>query len=91
MFGCKARVGLTTSSLPMEVIARMETEEDFLAVKPVRPDSDNNNSLSKTDGVANKIQVTSNETPKHDLTEDVLLSVEYGSTTTPYTGDNVTS
>ncbi|XP_068212664.1 uncharacterized protein [Palaemon carinicauda] len=37
MFGCEARVGLTTSSLPMEVNARMETEEDLLAVTPISP------------------------------------------------------
>ena len=91
MFGCEARVGLTTSSLPMEVIARMETEEDLLAVTPIRPDSDNDNSLSQTDGVANQIQATSDETSTHDVTEDVLLPVEHGSTTTQYTGDNVTS
>ncbi|XP_076061581.1 uncharacterized protein LOC143037330 [Oratosquilla oratoria] len=90
MFGCEARVGLTTSSLPMEVIARMETEED-LAVTPIRPESDNDNSLSQTDGVANQIQATSDETSTHDVTEDVLLPVEHGSTTTQYTGDNVTS
>ncbi|XP_068234073.1 KRAB-A domain-containing protein 2-like [Palaemon carinicauda] len=84
-------VGLTTSSLPMEVIARMETEEDLLAVTPIRPDSENDNSLSQTDGVASQIQATSDETPTHDLTEDVLLPVEHGNTTTQYTGDNVTS
>ncbi|XP_068223541.1 uncharacterized protein [Palaemon carinicauda] len=91
MFGCEARVGLTTSSLAMEVIARMETEDDLLAVTPIRPDSDNDNSLAQTDGVANQIQATSDETTTHDLTEDVLLPVEHGSTTTQYTGDNVTS
>ncbi|KAK4321289.1 hypothetical protein Pmani_007894 [Petrolisthes manimaculis] len=38
MFGCEARVGLTTSSLLMEVITRMENEDDLLAVTPIRPD-----------------------------------------------------
>ncbi|XP_068226241.1 mucin-1-like [Palaemon carinicauda] len=75
----------------MEVIGQMETEEDLLTVTPIRQDSDNDNSLSQTDGVANQIQGTSHETPIHDLTEDVLLPVEHGSTTTQYTGDNVTS
>ncbi|KAK4326719.1 hypothetical protein Pmani_002738 [Petrolisthes manimaculis] len=75
----------------MEVIARMETEEDLLAVTQIRPDSDNDNSLSQTDGVANQIQATSDETPTHDVTEDVLLPVEHGSTSTQYTVDNVTS
>ncbi|XP_064099873.1 KRAB-A domain-containing protein 2-like isoform X3 [Macrobrachium nipponense] len=50
MFGCEARVGLTTSSLPMEVIARMETEEDLLAVTPIRPDSDNDEKTQTNTG-----------------------------------------
>ena len=91
MFGCEARVGLVTSSLPMEVIARMETEEDIRAITPNRPHSDNDNSLSQTAGVANQMQATSDETPTHDVTEDVLLPVEHGSTSTQDTGDNVTS
>ena len=45
MFGCEARVGLTTLSLSMEVIARMETEEDLLALTPIRLDSCNDNSF----------------------------------------------
>ena len=40
--------------------------------------------LSQTDGVANQIQADDDETPTHDVTED-------GSTSTQYTGDNVTS
>ncbi|XP_037801956.1 KRAB-A domain-containing protein 2-like [Penaeus monodon] len=32
MFGCKAKVGLTSSSLPDEVIKRMQCEDDLLAV-----------------------------------------------------------
>ncbi|XP_063592517.1 uncharacterized protein LOC134769708 [Penaeus indicus] len=32
MFGCKAKVGLTSSSLPDEVIQRMQCEDDLLAV-----------------------------------------------------------
>ncbi|KAK7109730.1 hypothetical protein V1264_013720 [Littorina saxatilis] len=91
MFGCEARVGLTTSALPVEVIARMETEEDLLAVTPIRPDSDNDNSLSQTDGVANQIQATSDETPAHDVTDGVLLPDEHDSTSAQDTGDNVTS
>ena len=47
--------------------------------------------LSQTDGVANQIQATSDGTPTHDVTEDVLLPVEHGSTSTQYTGDNVKS
>ncbi|GFO30072.1 hypothetical protein PoB_005657700 [Plakobranchus ocellatus] len=35
-FGCEGRVGLNTSSLPVEMIARMGTEEDLLAVTPIR-------------------------------------------------------
>ncbi|KAK4304815.1 hypothetical protein Pmani_023250 [Petrolisthes manimaculis] len=31
MFGCEARVGLTSSSLPQEVISRLESETDLLA------------------------------------------------------------
>ncbi|KAK3878430.1 hypothetical protein Pcinc_017014 [Petrolisthes cinctipes] len=31
MFGCEARVGLTSSSLPQEVISRLESENDHLA------------------------------------------------------------
>ena len=31
MFGCEARVGLTSSALPTEVIHRMESEDDLLA------------------------------------------------------------
>ncbi|XP_052806687.1 KRAB-A domain-containing protein 2-like [Mya arenaria] len=31
MFGCEARVGLTSSALPTEVIYRMESEDDLLA------------------------------------------------------------
>jgi len=31
MFGCEARVGLTSSTLPTEVIYRMESEDDLLA------------------------------------------------------------
>ena len=68
MFGCEARVGLTTSSLPAEVIARMETEEDLLAV--------NENSLSQTDGAANQIQATNDETTTVGVTDSVLLPVE---------------
>ena len=75
MFGCEARVGLTTSSLPVEVIARMESEEDLLAVTPVRPDPDNDNSLSQVlqtgDGVTNQIHATSDETPAHDVDSPV--------------------
>ncbi|GFO20124.1 integrase core domain protein [Plakobranchus ocellatus] len=47
LFDCEAHVGLTISSLPLKVIARMETEEDLLDVTPVRPDSDNDNTLTK--------------------------------------------
>ncbi|GFO32779.1 hypothetical protein PoB_005928400 [Plakobranchus ocellatus] len=47
MLGCEARVGLTTSSLPVGVIARLETEEDLLDVTPIRPDYDNDISLSR--------------------------------------------
>jgi len=32
MFGCEAKVGLTSSSLPDEVIQRMQCEDDLLAV-----------------------------------------------------------
>ena len=31
MFGCDAKVGLTTSSLPQEIIQRIQTEDDLLA------------------------------------------------------------
>ncbi|XP_064083051.1 KRAB-A domain-containing protein 2-like [Macrobrachium nipponense] len=31
MFGCDAKVGLATSSLPQEIIQRMQTEDDLLA------------------------------------------------------------
>ena len=31
MFGCEARIGLTSSSLPREVISTLETEEDLLS------------------------------------------------------------
>ncbi|GFN88179.1 hypothetical protein PoB_001468500 [Plakobranchus ocellatus] len=81
MFGWEARGGLTTSTLPVEaVIARMETEEDLLAVTPASSESDNYNSPSKTDGVVNQIQATSDETPAHDVTDRVLLPVESGNT-----------
>ncbi|KAK4286622.1 hypothetical protein Pmani_040287 [Petrolisthes manimaculis] len=66
----------------MEVIARMETEEDLLAVTPIRPDSDNDNSLSQTDGVANQIQATSDKTPTHDVTEDVLVAYQHNTLVT---------
>ncbi|GFO06517.1 KRAB-A domain-containing protein 2 [Plakobranchus ocellatus] len=56
IFGCDARVALTTSSLWMEVTALKETE-DPLAVIPIRPDS-----FSQTDGVTNRIQATSDKT-----------------------------
>ncbi|XP_005096011.1 KRAB-A domain-containing protein 2-like [Aplysia californica] len=74
MFGCEARVGLTTSSLPEEVIARIETEEDFLAV------NENPLSLSLTDGAANQIQTASDETPTVSVTDGVLLPVQLEST-----------
>ena len=31
MFGCEAKVGLTTSSLPTEIVERMQTEDDLLS------------------------------------------------------------
>ncbi|GFO28761.1 KRAB-A domain-containing protein 2 [Plakobranchus ocellatus] len=57
MLDCEACVGLTTSSLPVGVIARMETEEDLLAVTPTRPDYDNDNFLSRSVGVANLLPI----------------------------------
>jgi len=32
MFGCEARVGLTSSPLPTEVVSRLESEDDLIAV-----------------------------------------------------------
>ncbi|KAK4293672.1 hypothetical protein Pmani_033643 [Petrolisthes manimaculis] len=60
----------------MEVIARMETEEDLLAVTPIRPDSDNDNSLSQTDGVANQIQATSDKKTYGDSTTKAASNPE---------------
>ncbi|GFO37116.1 hypothetical protein PoB_006362100 [Plakobranchus ocellatus] len=91
MFGCEVRRELTTSNLPVEVIARKGTEEDLLAVTPIKPDSDIDKSPSKTDGAANRIQATSDETPAHDVTDRVLLPVEHGNTSAQVTNDNVTS
>ncbi|GFO46559.1 hypothetical protein PoB_007306400 [Plakobranchus ocellatus] len=90
MFGCEARMGLTTSSLPVEVIAWKETEEDLLAVTPIRPDSDNNSlSFSQTDGLqtGSKLQVMKHQQRLYR----VLLPVEHSSTSAQDTGDNVTS
>ncbi|GFO04154.1 hypothetical protein PoB_003065900 [Plakobranchus ocellatus] len=91
MFGCKARGGLNTSTLSVEAVARKGTEEDLLAVTPIRPDYDNDNSLSQIDGVANRIQATSDETRARDVTDRVLLQVEHGNTSAQDTNDNVTS
>ncbi|GFO28968.1 integrase core domain protein [Plakobranchus ocellatus] len=91
ILGCEARVGLTTSSLTVGLIARMETEEDLLAAIPIRPDAANNNSLSQTDGVANQIQVTNDETPAYDMTDRVLPPVGCKGTSVQDTGDIVTS
>ncbi|GFO12262.1 hypothetical protein PoB_003876700 [Plakobranchus ocellatus] len=86
----EARVGLTTSSLPVEVIARKETGKDHLAVTPIRPDPYNDNSLSlslsHTDSAGNQIQVTSDEKPARYVTDRVLLPVELGSTSAQDTG-----
>ncbi|GFO29377.1 hypothetical protein PoB_005588200 [Plakobranchus ocellatus] len=93
MFDCEARGGLPTSTLPVEVITCTwkETEEYLLAITPTSSDSDNGNSPSKTDGVANRIQAVSDETPAHDVTDRVLLPVQYGNTSAQDTDDNVTN
>ncbi|GFO06753.1 integrase core domain protein [Plakobranchus ocellatus] len=91
MFDCEARGGLNTSTLPVEVIARKETEEDLPAVTPIRSHYDNDSSLSQTNRVANQIQATSDETRAHDVTDRVLLPVEHGYTSAQDTGDNLTS
>ena len=39
MFGSKPKVGLSSTSLPQEVIDRLETEEDLLALHTVTPES----------------------------------------------------
>ncbi|XP_068232019.1 uncharacterized protein [Palaemon carinicauda] len=58
---------------------------------PVILQSDNGSKFTSQVITELKIQATSDETPTHDLTEDVLLPVKHSSTTTKYTGDNVTS
>ena len=43
MFGCEAKVGLTSSPLPHEVLDRIQNEEDLLPVlSDQKPDSRNN-------------------------------------------------
>ncbi|GFN99637.1 integrase core domain protein [Plakobranchus ocellatus] len=46
MFGGEARGGLSTSTLPVDVIVRRGTEEDLLAITSIRPDYDNDNTVS---------------------------------------------
>ncbi|GFN80747.1 integrase core domain protein [Plakobranchus ocellatus] len=79
-FGCEAHGGLNTSTLPVEAIARKETEKDLFAVTPIRPDYDNDNSLFQSDSVAYRIQATIDETRAHDVTDRDLLQVELGNT-----------
>ncbi|GFN83809.1 hypothetical protein PoB_001031500 [Plakobranchus ocellatus] len=62
MFGSEARGGLTTSTLPVGMIARKGT-----AATPTTSDYDNVNSPPKTDGVAKRVQATSDETPAHNV------------------------
>ncbi|GFO28718.1 hypothetical protein PoB_005522300 [Plakobranchus ocellatus] len=57
------------------MITQKGTEEDLRAVIPTKSNSDNDNSLSKTDGVANQIQATSDETPAHDETEFINIGI----------------
>ncbi|GFO48625.1 hypothetical protein PoB_007513000 [Plakobranchus ocellatus] len=76
----------------MEVIARMKTGEDLLAVTSIRLDYDYDNSLSQADGVAKQIQATSDETRARDVTDCALLPIEHGNTTSAHdTDNNVTS
>ncbi|GFO26115.1 hypothetical protein PoB_005262000 [Plakobranchus ocellatus] len=84
--------------MPKETKRPMTCVLSFVQYSPrnsrpgVRSDSDNDNSPSKTDDcVANRIQATSDETPAHDVTDRVLLPLEYGDTSAQDTDDNVTS
>ncbi|GFN98157.1 hypothetical protein PoB_002466300 [Plakobranchus ocellatus] len=54
-------------------------------------DYDKDNPLSQADGVANRIQATTDETRARDVIDCVLLRVEHGNTPAQHTDHNVTS
>ena len=68
MFGCEAKVGLTSSSLPAEVIARLQSEDDLVTA------------LTGTQQAPTSTQVPSETTPSTSdsievvSTEDVVIS-----------------
>ncbi|GFN83572.1 hypothetical protein PoB_001007800 [Plakobranchus ocellatus] len=74
-----------------EVCYRSSNTHQGILVKGSDQTLTNDNLPSKTDSVANRIQTTSDETPAHDVTDRVLLPVEYGNTSAQDTDDNVTS
>ncbi|KAK7489628.1 hypothetical protein BaRGS_00019023, partial [Batillaria attramentaria] len=61
MFGCEARVGLTSSSLPQEVVSRLESEDDLQAVVQTHATPASTSTATVTD-VQATIEVASDNT-----------------------------
>ncbi|XP_047486820.1 uncharacterized protein LOC125037667 [Penaeus chinensis] len=59
MFGCEARVGLTFSPLPTEVVSRLESEDDLLAVMSGDDTTTTGSAASSTGSVTTSEMITS--------------------------------
>ncbi|XP_037780257.1 uncharacterized protein LOC119576683 [Penaeus monodon] len=61
MLGCKARVGLTSSPVPTEVVSRLESEDDLIAVKSGDDTTTTGSAASSTGSVTTSEATTNHQ------------------------------